>query len=241
MNDNSTLPIINNIKSAIIKFTTFSASVPPQRILRPTRNSSPAAGFTIVELLIVIVVIGILAAITVVAYSGIQERARSAGILSNIRQVQKYIEAYNVENGSYPITSATTIAGVSTSAAVTSDAGCSQGTSSASWIPGITQTLPQSDHNNGGGVGGLGGCYIYQSDGISYILSAWNMLKNPQNTSMYRRIGYREMTNAQFYYCNQVNIGGNNPTPYTITKDYYKYSYTVTNIAFCNETPPAGA
>lgn len=33
-------------------------------------------GFTIVELLIVIVVIGILAAITVVAYNGVQEQAR---------------------------------------------------------------------------------------------------------------------------------------------------------------------
>ena len=34
------------------------------------------SGFTIVELLIVIVVIGILAAITIVAYNGIQSRAR---------------------------------------------------------------------------------------------------------------------------------------------------------------------
>jgi prepilin-type N-terminal cleavage/methylation domain-containing protein len=225
----------------MINFTNYFVSLSPRRNSRPIRTHTSARGFTIVELLIVIVVIGILAAIVIVAYNGVQERARNAAILSDIRQVQKYIEAYNAVNGSYPITSATTIAGVSTSAPVTSDAGCPQGTSGASWIPGITQNLPQSDHNNGGGVGGLGGCYIYQSDGTSYILSAWNMLKNPQNTSMYRRIGYREMSNAQFYYCNQVNIGGNNPTPYTITKDYYKYSYTVTNISFCNETPPAGA
>lgn len=39
-------------------------------------------GFTIVELLIVIVVIGILAAIVIVAYSGVQERARMASALS---------------------------------------------------------------------------------------------------------------------------------------------------------------
>lgn len=36
-----------------------------------------AAGFTIVELLIVVVVIAILAAITIVSYNGIQERAKS--------------------------------------------------------------------------------------------------------------------------------------------------------------------
>ena len=35
-------------------------------------------GFTIVELLIVIVVIGILAAITIVAFNGVQQRARDA-------------------------------------------------------------------------------------------------------------------------------------------------------------------
>ena len=46
-------------------------------------------GFTIVELLIVIVVIGILAAITIVAYNGIQERARLASAQAFASQVTK--------------------------------------------------------------------------------------------------------------------------------------------------------
>ena len=41
------------------------------------------AGFTIVELLIVIVIIGILAAITIVAYNGIQQRAQAATVQSD--------------------------------------------------------------------------------------------------------------------------------------------------------------
>jgi len=38
------------------------------------------SGFTIVELLIVVVVIAILAAITIVAYNGIQNRAKSSAV-----------------------------------------------------------------------------------------------------------------------------------------------------------------
>ena len=47
------------------------------------------SGFTIVELLIVIVVIGILAAITIVAYIGVQNRARAAAFASGIKKVDK--------------------------------------------------------------------------------------------------------------------------------------------------------
>ncbi len=50
------------------------------------------SGFTIVELLIVIVVIGILAAITIVAYNGVQDRARNAALKSEMNQLQKKIQ-----------------------------------------------------------------------------------------------------------------------------------------------------
>ncbi len=59
-------------------------------------------GFTIVELLIVIVIIGILAAITIVAYNGIQTRARDSSRTSAVRQIQKSIELYKQTNGRYP-------------------------------------------------------------------------------------------------------------------------------------------
>lgn len=46
-------------------------------------------GFTIVELLIVIVIIAILAAITIVAYNGIQQRAQDSKVLNAAQQLQK--------------------------------------------------------------------------------------------------------------------------------------------------------
>ncbi len=64
------------------------------------------SGFTIVELLIVIVVIGILAAITIVAYSGITARANGTKAQTNAANTQKVAEAYNADNGYYPATAA---------------------------------------------------------------------------------------------------------------------------------------
>jgi prepilin-type N-terminal cleavage/methylation domain-containing protein len=59
-------------------------------------------GFTIVELLIVIVVIGILAAITIVAYSGIQNRASDASVQSDLANITKAFEIFKIDNGQYP-------------------------------------------------------------------------------------------------------------------------------------------
>lgn len=54
-------------------------------------------GFTIVELLVVIVVIGILAAITIVAYSGIQQRAQAASIADALEKIDKAFRLYGTE------------------------------------------------------------------------------------------------------------------------------------------------
>jgi prepilin-type N-terminal cleavage/methylation domain-containing protein len=56
------------------------------------------AGFTIVELLIVIVVIAILAAITIVAYNGIQNRARATAVQAEASQAAKKIVLYSATN-----------------------------------------------------------------------------------------------------------------------------------------------
>jgi len=59
------------------------------------------SGFTIVEILIVIVVIAILAAISVVAYNGIQTRTHTSVVKSDLSQMSKSMEIYNIDNGSY--------------------------------------------------------------------------------------------------------------------------------------------
>jgi prepilin-type N-terminal cleavage/methylation domain-containing protein len=61
-------------------------------------------GFTIVELLIVIVVIGILAALVIVQFTNVQARARDAERKSDIRALQSKVAEYYALNGNYPIT-----------------------------------------------------------------------------------------------------------------------------------------
>jgi prepilin-type N-terminal cleavage/methylation domain-containing protein len=56
-------------------------------------------GFTIVELLIVIVVIAILAAITIVAYNGVQKRALNTARLTEVKAWQKQLLLYYANNG----------------------------------------------------------------------------------------------------------------------------------------------
>lgn len=74
------------------------------RMIHNINNLKKDRGFTIVELLIVIVVIGILAAITIVAYNGVQNRARTTEAQSNAKEVQSKVEVYAADtgNGAYP-------------------------------------------------------------------------------------------------------------------------------------------
>ncbi|MGB4957260.1 MAG: type II secretion system protein, partial [Candidatus Saccharimonas sp.] len=56
-------------------------------------------GFTIVELLIVIVVIAILAAIMIVAFNGVQQRARDSRRMQDLAALSKATKLYAVDNG----------------------------------------------------------------------------------------------------------------------------------------------
>ena len=59
-------------------------------------------GFTIVELLIVIVVIGILAALVLNTFSGVQARARDTERQTDNNSIATQLEVYYNDNGHYP-------------------------------------------------------------------------------------------------------------------------------------------
>ena len=207
-----------------------------------------AKGFTIVELLIVIVVIGILATVSIVAYNGVSAKARDSVRQQDVRQVHKLIEIYYAKNGEYPKTTSNFNWVIGSATRMGQNCTIRPTTNvnrTDKWVPGLDTPLPQSRPNTGKGPGGATGCYMYVSDGQKYIISAWgNIESGPQTDTMYRRLGFREVpaissSSTNGYYCNHTGIGGG--STYSATNDYYKYSYTISNVTDCNETPPAGA
>ena len=89
------------MKSSYIQKYLHSSS---KTLLQSLKNKQFKDGFTIVELLIVIVVIGILAAITIVAYNGIQQRANLANLKIDMSSAAKTLENANTSGGAYPAT-----------------------------------------------------------------------------------------------------------------------------------------
>lgn len=95
--------LVRKIAEVRQKYESCHGTIPLSRRIRSGLSSSGhIKGFTIVELLIVIVVIAILAAISVVAYTGIQNSAHDAAVKSDLANLAKQIQIYHAHTGVYP-------------------------------------------------------------------------------------------------------------------------------------------
>jgi type II secretion system protein G len=72
------------------------------KIVGNTNNRATSKAFTIVELLIVIVVIGVLAAITIVGYSAVINNANDKSVQADLAKIEDAIKLFNLDNNVYP-------------------------------------------------------------------------------------------------------------------------------------------
>ncbi len=76
---------------------------------RAMQRARDEAGFTLIELMIVIVILGVLAGIVIFAVGGITDTGNLAACKSDIKTVDVAVEAYLAKNGAYPADLAPTL------------------------------------------------------------------------------------------------------------------------------------
>jgi type II secretion system protein G len=84
-----------------------------------TRRYSPSAGFTLLEILVVMAIIGILSALAVGGFTGSQEKSRDSRRKSDLSQIRNALETYHTDKGQYPLSQSGRILGCGTGTACT--------------------------------------------------------------------------------------------------------------------------
>ena len=72
------------------------------KVVGNTKQAITSKAFTIVELLIVIVVIGILAAIIIVGYGAVINNANDKSVQADLAKIEDAIKVFNLDNNTYP-------------------------------------------------------------------------------------------------------------------------------------------
>lgn len=126
-----------------------------------------AYGFTIVELLIVIVIIAILAALSYVGYQQVQLKARDSKRAQDVATITKALDLYYVDNGRYPVGSGSVNINSAWSASNEPTSWQNLRNQLAPYLP----QLPVDPRNDGAGTYSVsdGYRYAYFSNTMAYV------------------------------------------------------------------------
>jgi type II secretory pathway pseudopilin PulG len=72
------------------------------KYVKTNRLNNSESGFTIVELLVIVLIIGVLLAVLLLTYSGVRVRERNTARVTDIKQIQSSLESFYAQDGFYP-------------------------------------------------------------------------------------------------------------------------------------------
>lgn len=135
-----------------------------QSTIRPT-DSLPDRGFTLIELMIVMVVIGLLAAIAIPSYTNNVRNAKEAVLREDLHTMRSAIDSYTIDKQKAPQSLDDLVqAGYLKTMPVDPFTKRSD-----TWVPAQSDTLSSIDQTDSGGISDLhSGAQMTASDGSSY-------------------------------------------------------------------------
>lgn len=148
-------------------------------------------GFTLVELLVVVAIIGVLSALVMANLVGIRQRARDAQRKSDVRQIQSALELYRADLGSYPNTTGYTAC---STIALTNNGWVSDTTNLTVYL----KSVPCDPSGSGAYNNGV---YYYTSSGSTYTLGACieNASDTDKNVTSTNPGGSGTCTSAKYF------------------------------------------
>jgi len=120
------------------------------------RRLQAQSGFTLIEIMVVILIIGLLALMVVPRLRGVADRAKRTKAQADIQELKQALDRYYLDNGSYPTTDQGLQALVTPPSTGRTPANYEQG--------GYIEKLPNDPWGNQ---------YFYQSDGSAYALKSF--------------------------------------------------------------------
>ncbi|MFA5252684.1 MAG: prepilin-type N-terminal cleavage/methylation domain-containing protein [Phycisphaerae bacterium] len=116
------------------------------------------SGFTLVEILIVVVILGILAAIVIPQFTDASEDAKMAALVSDLQTMRGQIELYKAQHNGVVPGDVTTVSGAAAAEAaltgLTNASGITQAAPGANVYGPYMQKIPANPYNNGRGING---------------------------------------------------------------------------------------
>ena len=123
-------------------------------------RTNKKSGFTLVEILIVVVILGILAAIVIPQFSQASLEARESSLISNLQTIRSQIEFYKIQHLEVLPTVANFDTVMTTVTDINGAAWVDQATSGTAYGP-YMRAIPDNPFSNGNTVDGVADDWLY--------------------------------------------------------------------------------